>query len=103
VSPILQALAALVLVLAALGAAAWLVRRLQGITPTARATPLALRGALAVGPRERVVLVEVEGTRLVLGVAPGRVSALCTLPRAGAPQAQPAAPAAAELVDKWTS
>jgi len=103
VSPILQALAALALVLAAIGAAAWLARRLQGLAPSSRAAPLALRGALAVGPRERVVLVEIEGTRLVLGVAPGRVSALCTLPRAAVPQAPAAAPAAVELVEKWTS
>lgn len=102
-SPILQALAALALVLAAIGAAAWLARRLQGMAPSARSAPLALRGALAVGPRERIVLVEIEGTRLVLGVAPGRVSALCTLPRAAAPQAPAAVPAAAELAEKWTS
>ncbi|MDW8467973.1 MAG: flagellar biosynthetic protein FliO [Burkholderiales bacterium] len=99
-SAFLQALAALALVLAAIGAAAWLARRLQGMGAAARGAPLALRGALAVGPRERVVLVEVEGVRLVLGVAPGRVSALATLP-ASAPQQAPLAPA--ELVQKWSS
>jgi flagellar protein FliO/FliZ len=35
----------------------------------------------AVGTRERVVIVEVGGTWLVLGVAPGRVSALAEVPR----------------------
>ena len=36
----------------------------------------------AVGPRERVVVVEVGDTWLVLGVAPGQVSALAEIPRA---------------------
>ncbi len=35
----------------------------------------------AVGARERVVIVEVGSTWLVLGVAPGRVSALAEVPR----------------------
>jgi flagellar protein FliO/FliZ len=34
-----------------------------------------------VGTRERVVIVEVGSTWLVLGVAPGRVSALAEVPR----------------------
>ncbi|MCX7163087.1 MAG: flagellar biosynthetic protein FliO [Rhodocyclales bacterium] len=42
----------------------------------------------AVGTRERVVIVEVGSTWLVLGVAPGSVSALAEVPRqAAAPQA----------------
>jgi flagellar protein FliO/FliZ len=40
---------------------------------------LRLRGSVAVGPRERVVLVEVGERVLVLGVAPGRVNALDSL------------------------
>lgn len=38
----------------------------------------------AVGARERVVIVEVGSTWLVLGVAPGRVSALAEIPRQAA-------------------
>lgn len=45
----------------------------------------------AVGTRERVVIVEVGTTWLVLGVAPGRVSALAEVPRQSAP-AQTARP-----------
>lgn len=45
--------------------------------------------ATAVGTRERVVIVEVGSTWLVLGVAPGRVSALAEVPRQ-ATGAQPA-------------
>jgi flagellar protein FliO/FliZ len=43
----------------------------------------------AVGTRERVVIVEVGSTWLVLGVAPGRVSALAEVPRQSV-TAQPA-------------
>lgn len=76
----IQAVAGLALVLAAIAGAAWLLRRTTQLAQ-ARGTPLALRGGIAVGPRERVVVVEVEGTWLVLGVAPGRVSALHALPK----------------------
>jgi flagellar protein FliO/FliZ len=37
-------------------------------------------GGASVGARERVVLVEVENTRLLLGVAPGQVRTLYALP-----------------------
>ena len=37
-------------------------------------------GGANLGPRERVVIVEIEQTRLVLGVAPGRVSVLHVAP-----------------------
>lgn len=43
-------------------------------------------GATAVGGRERVVIVEVGSTWLVLGVAPGRVSALAEIPRQSLPK-----------------
>jgi flagellar protein FliO/FliZ len=45
-----------------------------------------------VGPRERVVIVEVEDTWLVVGVAPGRVNALHQMPK-GRLAATPDAPA----------
>jgi flagellar protein FliO/FliZ len=93
----LQAVAGLAAVLAAIGGAAWLLRRVQRLAPS-RGSPLSLRGTLAVGPRERVVLVELEQTWLVLGVAPGRVNALHTLPKGTLPQATPGS-----LIEKWTS
>ena len=36
---------------------------------------------MAVGPKERVVLVDVGETRLVLGVAPGHIATLHQMPR----------------------
>ena len=79
-SSLLQVLFGLGLVLAAIGGTAWLLRRLA---PGQVAASGALRvvGGVAVGPKERVVLVDVGDTRLVLGVAPGRVATLHQMPR----------------------
>ncbi|GAA5110634.1 flagellar biosynthetic protein FliO [Alloalcanivorax gelatiniphagus] len=84
----------------------WLLRRLtpgQG-RDARRLTVVASR---AVGPKERVVVVDVDGTRLVLGVGGGRVNRLHHYPVEqappldGAPQSDqapdPAAPFAARF------
>lgn len=56
---------------------------------------------IAVGPRERVVVVEVDETWLVVGVAPGRVSMLHSLPKkSAAPDATPA-PTAPQDFGRW--
>ncbi|ELI8100248.1 flagellar biosynthetic protein FliO [Yersinia enterocolitica] len=61
--------------------AAWLVRRL-GFTPQARNNKLLnVRASCQVGQRERVVIVEVDNTWLVLGVTAQSVTQLHTLPR----------------------
>lgn len=76
----LQVVLGLALVLALLGAGAWLLRRLA-VHPAAAGSAIRVLGAAAVGSRERVVLVEVAGTWLVLGVAPGQVRALHSMPK----------------------
>ena len=61
--------------------AAWLVRRL-GFAPQARNNKLLnVRASCQVGQRERVVVVEVDNTWLVLGVTAQNVTPLHTLPR----------------------
>ena len=78
-------------VIALLVGALWLLKRLTAPRGAAAGLLRVVAGA-AVGPRERVVLVEVGDAWLVLGVAPGQVNALHQLPRqAVAPDA--AAPA----------
>lgn len=77
---VLQVSLGLALVLAMVAGAAWLVRRL-GVGAPRDEGIVRLRGGIAVGQRERVVVLEVRDTWLVVGVAPGRVSALHTLPR----------------------
>ena len=72
-----QLILGLVLILALIIGAAWLLRRflpLQGGDGTIK-----IIGGLAVGARERLVLVQVEETRLLLGIAPGRVQTLHVL------------------------
>ncbi|MGH8671355.1 MAG: flagellar biosynthetic protein FliO [Burkholderiales bacterium] len=75
---LLQVLFGLALVLAAIAGTAWVMRRLAP-GQTSAGGALKLIGGIAVGPKERVVLVEIGDTWLVLGIAPGRVTALHTL------------------------
>ena len=97
-SAFLQAVAGLAVVLAAIAGSAWLMKRLVRVQAS-HGAPMSLRGTISVGPRERVMLVEVADTWIVLGVTPGRVSALHAMPRAATAvpvesNESPAAPAA---------
>ena len=76
----MQVMLGLGLVLAAIAATAWLLKRLSPGQVTA-AGSLRVVGGVAIGPKERVVLVDIGDTRLVLGVAPGHVSTLHQMPR----------------------
>jgi flagellar protein FliO/FliZ len=77
---LVQAILGLAVVLAVLIVGLKLIKRLSH-SGTAVAGQLRVLGGAAVGPRERVVLVEIGETWLVLGVAPGRVNSLHALPR----------------------
>lgn len=77
---VLQVLFGLAVVLGTVAAAAWLLKRLAP-GQVAAGGNLRLIGGIAVGPKERVVVVEVGDTWLVVGVAPGQVSALHHMPR----------------------
>jgi flagellar protein FliO/FliZ len=76
----MQMLPGLVAVLALIALLAWLAKRL-GVARPGSNGPLKVVSERAVGTRERVVLVEVAGQWLVLGVAPGQVRALANLPK----------------------
>lgn len=80
----LQMLLGLAVVLALVAAMAWIMKRL-GAHGAGPAGAIKVIAGAAVGQRERVVLVEVAGTWLVLGVAPGRVNALHSMPRTELP------------------
>jgi len=80
IGSVLQVSLGLGLVLLMVVAAAWLARRL-GVGTTRSDGTVTVRGGVAVGQRERVVVVEINDTWLVIGVAPGRVNALHALPR----------------------
>lgn len=87
---LLQAVLGLAIVLALIWGAAWLVRRLQ---PAMGGTGGALKlvASQGVGQRERIVVVEINEQWLVVGVAPGHVNALATLPKGTLPPAVPVA------------
>ena len=77
---ILQIMFSLLLVLAAIVLVAWLLKRMN-ITRQGTGDHLKVIGGVAVGQRERVVLVEIENTWLVIGVGPGQIRTLHTLPK----------------------
>jgi len=74
------ALLAFVAVAALIPVALWVLKRLQGGAPGG-ARPVTLAGGLTLGPRERVVVVEAEGRRWMLGVTSQSISLLAELER----------------------
>jgi flagellar protein FliO/FliZ len=80
---VLQAVGGLILVIAFILLLAWLVRRFANL-PMAGKGAIRVLGGVALGSRERAVLVAVGGTRLLIGVAPGRVQTLHVLDAAAA-------------------
>lgn len=80
----LQMVLGLIAVLALLLGALWLLKRIsqpQG----AAAGLLRVVAGVAVGSRERVVILELGSSWLVLGVAPGQVTTLAEIPRQEVP------------------
>ena len=85
-----QVVIALVIVIAAIAGSAWLMRRF-GPTQMGPGGAMRVIGGVMIGPRERLVLVEVNDTWLIIGVAPGHVSPVHSMPRP--PQAEQPTPA----------
>jgi flagellar protein FliO/FliZ len=75
---ILQLVLSMVLVIGVIVLFAWLMRRVGGANWQAGSS-LKVLGGVSVGAREKVVLVKVGETQLVLGVAPGQVRKLHVL------------------------
>lgn len=75
---LIQVTASLALVLAAVFAAGWLLRRLRGFGRLG-ADAIEIVADAAVGTKERAVLVQVGKQQMLLGVAPGRVNLLHVL------------------------
>ena len=87
-----RTLGGLFVVLAMIVAAGWLLRRLQqraGMGTGRRSQVISVVAQQMLGAREKVVVVEVDGTWLVLGVTQHNVQTLHTLPR----PIEPATPA----------
>jgi flagellar protein FliO/FliZ len=77
---LLQVLLGLIVVLGLMAGAAWLLKRF-GAMKTSAGSTVKIVGGVSVGTRERVVVVEVADQWIVVGVAPGRVNSLATMPR----------------------
>lgn len=74
----------LLLVLGLLLGSLWLLKRISQPRGAA-AGLLRVVAGISVGPRERVVILELGNSWLVLGVAPGRVSTLAEIPHQEVP------------------
>lgn len=70
----------LVFVLALIYACAWTARRFGVARHMTGASPMKVVGTLALSPRERILTLEVDGTWLVVGITPGGMRTLHTLP-----------------------
>jgi flagellar protein FliO/FliZ len=69
---------ALLVVLAAIFAVAWVARRVRGIGNRV-GNAIDVLADVPLGPKERAVLLKVGSEQVLIGVAPGRVSALHVL------------------------
>ena len=74
-----SAVLALVMVIGLILALAWLAKRMPGLRGGSARSALRVVGSLALSPRERLVVVAVGNTQLVLGVGAGGTRTLHTL------------------------
>ena len=83
IGAVLQTLVGLAVVIGLVVACAWLARRF-GFQPARRGGPLKVVSSVGLGAKESAPIVEIGDTWLVLGVAPGNVRLLHTLPAGSA-------------------
>lgn len=77
---IVQIIFSLLLVLAVIFLVAWLLKRMN-MVQQGHGNLLKVLGGVAIGQRERIVLVEVNDTWLVVGVGPNQIRTLHSLPK----------------------
>lgn len=83
----LQTFAGLALILALFVGAAWLAKRLGvGNALTTGQGPMRVVGGLSLSTRERILIVEVGDTWLVVGISPGQMRTLHTMPKGAIPE-----------------
>ncbi|HDX4051976.1 TPA: flagellar type III secretion system protein FliO [Enterobacter soli] len=81
-SPLLQVSGALFGIIAFILFIAWIAKRFGVAGKTAAGRGLKVSASTTLGPRERVVIVDVEDARLVLGVTASNINVLHKLPPA---------------------
>ncbi len=75
-----KVLGGLIVVLGLMAGSAWLLKR-AGLGKAPAGSSIKIVGGVSVGNRERVLVLEIADQWVVVGVAPGRVNAIATLPR----------------------
>jgi flagellar protein FliO/FliZ len=99
----MQVVLSLAIVLGAIVLLGWVARRLR-VMPRGRGGALRLVDEIALGAKERAVILEVDGARLVLGVGEGGVTLLhrgdaAASPAAAATDPAPSAPVPQRFAD----
>ena len=74
----------LVLVIGLIAGAAWLLRRL-GVARNTGSSAVRIVSGVSLGNRERILVVEVADQWIVVGVSPGGINTLTTMPRQESP------------------
>ncbi|POF41867.1 flagellar biosynthetic protein FliO [Pseudomonas laurylsulfativorans] len=69
----------LLLVLGLIFLLAWLLRRVQQAGPAGKGQVIEIVGSRALGPRDRLMLVQVGNEQILLGLSPGSITALHVL------------------------
>nr|WP_306218781.1 flagellar biosynthetic protein FliO [Pseudomonas sp. Pse1] len=88
-----QLVLGLLLVLGLIFLLAWLLRRVQQAGPAGKGQVIELIGSRALGPRDRLVLVQVGNEQVLLGLTPGTITALHVLKEpVQVPSTEPATP-----------
>lgn len=83
----MQMLLSLALIVGVLVLGAYLLRRFNGGHTFGNTGPMRIVGGLMISPRERIVLLEVGETWVVVGIVPGQIKTLHTMPKGELPVA----------------
>lgn len=83
-SSFIQAFLGLAVIVALLAGTAWFARKFTGGRGFGQGG-MRIIGGVSIGPRERIVLVEVGEHWLVIGIVPGQIRKLHTLPKGELP------------------
>jgi len=94
---IVQMLLGLTLIIGILFFGAYFLRKLNGGRSFGNSGPLRIVGGLMISARERIVLVEVGDSWLVVGIVPGQIKTLHTLAKGELP----ATPASDRPFSQW--
>ncbi|MBD1553945.1 flagellar biosynthetic protein FliO [Pseudomonas typographi] len=91
---LLQTVIGLLVVLGVIVGLAWVLKRMQQASPRGGRQVIELVGARALGPRDRLLLVQVGDEQVLLGISPGRITPLHVMakPVAMPEKAEPVAP-----------